>query len=169
MTSNKQIKFTLMYAKYKKPLYNYLIKMGSTGAQAEDIVHGVYIKYYERMESILEDQKTEYWLFRTARNQMYDIFRRNSVRKHEPIGENILAYENPTILIERKELEEAINEQLQKLPPEQSEPFLLRVISGLSYQEIADMLQLSEKLVKSRIHNTREKLRSLLNEYKELL
>ena len=66
-------------------------------------------------------------------------------------------------LLEIKETAQLIMIELDKLPPEQKEVFILKEYSGFSYSEIASLLEIDEALVKSRLYKTRQKLINGLN------
>ena len=126
----------------------------------EDIVQNVFIKFYENMSNIREKEFVASWIYTTARNEIFDHFRRRSRKPEEIINEE---YEFPVkdnleIEFENLELRKIIMNELDLLPHEQKEVYLLREYSGLSYKEIADIQKIDEELVKSRLFKTRQKL-----------
>ena len=126
----------------------------------EDIVQNVFIKFYENMSNIREKEFVASWIYTTARNEIFDHFRRRSRKPEEIINEE---YEYPVknnmeIEFENLELRKIIMNELDLLPHEQKEVYLLREYSGLSYKEIADIQKIDEELVKSRLFKTRQKL-----------
>jgi len=52
--------------------------------------------------------------------------------------------------------------ELNNMNPEQSEVFLLKEYSGMSYRQIAELMEISEELVKSRLYKVREKLKTVI-------
>jgi RNA polymerase sigma-70 factor (ECF subfamily) len=72
------------------------------------------------------------------------------------------ASEDPADQLMRKELGGLIEDAIQKLPPEQRTAIVLREIEGLSYREIAKVMQCSQGTVMSRLHYGRKKLQELL-------
>lgn len=165
MTESELNQFTAIYNKYKKPLYNYLLKVMKNTWAAEDIVHNVFIKYFNGTDSITDKTKTEYWLFKTARNEAFDYFRKNKI-KPEELTEffRTPSSGSPESDIENKEMLAIISAALDSVEPGMREVFILKVYTGLSYKEIAAVMEIPENLVKSRLFNVREKLRIVLKE-----
>ncbi len=157
----KIIDFTLMYNKYKKPLYNYLFKIVRNEMLAEDIMHNVFIKLFENSDRIRNSELIEIWIFRTARNEAFTHFRRTKNRIEEDIDlySYSLTSSNFVSEIEGNELITLIEEELKQMDPSQSEVYYLKEYSGLSYKEIADIMEITEDLVRSRIFKVRQKLK----------
>jgi len=128
----------------------------------DDIVQIAFIKLYENLGSIRNKSSIKYWLFKTARNEIYSGFRRNST-KHEVSGIDAEAFEFEASInieneLELKDMREILLMELDNLPPDQKEIFILREFSGLTYKEIASLFSVSIELVKSRLYKTRRKL-----------
>ena len=120
------------------------------------------------MKSIKNKDSINFWLFRSARNEVYVYFRNKNARKDQFNVDDTDTLEidsgsNLAELLEIKETAQLIMIELDKLPPEQKEVFILKEYSGFSYSEIASLLEIDEALVKSRLYKTRQKLISGLN------
>ena len=127
---------------------------------AEDIIQNVFIKYYENMSNIREKEYVASWIYTTARNEIFSLFRKKLRKSEEIVNEDyeFPAENNLAVEYENIELKKIIMNELELLPQEQKEVYLLREYSGLSYKEIADIQQIDEELVKSRLFKTRQKL-----------
>ena len=127
---------------------------------AEDIIQNVFIKYYENMSNIREKEYVASWIYTTARNEIFSLFRKKLRKSEEIVNEDYKfpAENNLAVEYENIELKKIIMNELELLPQEQKEVYLLREYSGLSYKEIADIQQIDEELVKSRLFKTRQKL-----------
>jgi RNA polymerase sigma-70 factor (ECF subfamily) len=127
---------------------------------AEDIIQNVFIKYYENMSIIREKEFVASWIYTTARNEIFDYFRKKKRKSEEIVSEEyeFQAEYDLTSEIENIELRKIVMNELESLPHEQKEVYLLREYSGLSYKEIADIQKIDEELVKSRLFKTRQKL-----------
>ncbi|MEK6552026.1 MAG: sigma factor, partial [Bacteroidota bacterium] len=77
MQKDSIIDFTLTYNKFKKPLFNYVCKVMKSDTLAEDIAHNVFLKLYDNLDRIRDAEKTEVWIFTTARNEIFSHFRKN--------------------------------------------------------------------------------------------
>lgn len=130
---------------------------------SEDIMQSVFMKFYENMNSIINKASYKYWLFTTCRNEVYNFYRKKSNRtedSYEMDGESI-DFESGHDLateIEMKEIKSILISEVENLPLEQKEVYLLKEYGGMSYKEIAKISEISEDLVKSRLFKTRQKL-----------
>ena len=166
-TPKKIIEFTITYNKYKLRIYNYVLKMVSDKMLCEDIVQNIFLKLFENMELIKNKNSISYWLFKTARNDVYSFYRSKKVKADQF---NVLdadelikpSSENLEVEFEKRELKNLILHELNNLPDDQKEVYLLKEYGGLSYKEIAGIMEIEESLVKSRLYKTRQKLISLL-------
>jgi RNA polymerase sigma-70 factor (ECF subfamily) len=76
-----------------------------------------------------------------------------------------MGQELPHEMLQRNQTEQKFKKALKALPPEQKIVFILRVYENLSYKEIAQLLEISEGTVMSRLSRAREKLKSMMAEY----
>lgn len=162
MVNESFINFTLVYNKYKKPLFNYICKIMKSEIDSEDILHNVFIKLYDNINKIRDKERIEFWIFSTARNEIMDIFRKNRKSHFENIEEYsaVISSGNPYDEFDRKEIINYMEAELAAIDPSQAEIYYLKVYSGLSYREIAEIFEISEDLVRSRIFKVRQKLRN---------
>jgi len=160
MESQKFISFSNIYNNHKKPVYHYALKMVQSSMTAEDIVQNVFMKLFEKMDSIKSFESIRFWLLKTTRNEVYSYFRKTKSRKEEALEENeeSLTESNLGNEIEEKEAQEIVRNEIDLLPAELREIFVLREYSELSYEEIGQMLGLSKEIIKSRLFSIRQKL-----------
>jgi len=135
---------------------------------AEDIVQNIFLRLFENMNTIKNKDSINFWLFRSARNEIYIYYRNKKTRKDQFNVDDTDTLEidsgsNLAESLEIKETTQLIMNELDKFPPEQKEVFILKEYSGFSYSEIASLLEIDEPLVKSRLYKTRQKLISGLN------
>ncbi len=131
--------------------------------QADDTVQNVFIKLFENLGNIYNKQSIQFWLFKTTRNEILAFFRN---RGNKQLYSNALDVEEVEIEsassvideLENKELSKLILNELNNLSEDFKEVFVLREYSGLSYKEIASLLEIDEELVKSRLYKVRLKL-----------
>ncbi len=127
---------------------------------AEDITQSVFLKLYENFDKIKNIESTNYWIFKTARNNYYNFYKRE--KRKNGLGENILSnnedYLEPESYVEIKEIKDIIMNELNKMDTQQKEVYLLKEYGGLSYKEISAALEIDVNLVKSRLYKVRQKL-----------
>jgi RNA polymerase sigma-70 factor, ECF subfamily len=160
--------FSLIFSRYKVSIYNYVIKMVSDRMTAEDIVQNTFLKLYENLNRIHHKESINFWLFRTARNEIYGWYRKKkSFQKvFDPSDLEDLQVDSGYDLPEQIEVEEIsrlLKSELALLPENQKEVFILKEYGGLSYKEIAEIMDTDENLVKSRLFKVRQKLTEKLS------
>lgn len=131
--------------------------------QAEDVVQDVFIRLFENLGNIHNKQSIQFWLFKAARNQMMGFLRSTKNKKliseaadidDIEIGSDVSLEDE----IENKELSKLILSELENMNEDFREVFVLKEYSGLSYKEIASLIDIGEDLVKSRLYKARQKL-----------
>lgn len=138
--------------------------------RADDVVQDVFIKLFENLNNIYNKQSIQFWLFKTARNEMMGYLRST---KNKKLITNVVDLEDVEIeseesltdRIENKELSKLILSELENINDDFREVFLLREYSGLSYKEIASLLEIDEELVKSRLYKARQKLINRISKF----
>jgi RNA polymerase sigma factor (sigma-70 family) len=162
-SSKNIVEFTLVYNQHKQRLYNFTLKMVNDKMLCEDIVQNVFIKLFENLEKIHHAESITFWLFTTARNDIYTHYRNKKIHVDQygvadadeiDIDSTVKLEEE----IELNETKEIIAKTLDGVPVDQREVFLLKEYGGFSYKEIASMLNIGEDLVRSRLFKTRKKL-----------
>lgn len=138
----------------------------------DDIVQDVFMKLYQNMDSIRTKQSIQFWLFKSARNELYTILRNTKLKKLYNESEDLeeIEIEDSVSLVDEfdfKELNKMVMDELDKINPDQKEIFILKEYSGLSYKEIATLMEIDEELVKSRLYKVRRKLIRKISKYVE--
>lgn len=128
----------------------------------DDVVQTTFLKFYENMSVIKSQSSIKSWLFTTARNEIFTLFRKKKVRRDhfsdKDTEEIKVLDEHFADKYEKKELRELVMIELDDLPEEQREVFIMKEYGGLSYKEIGVALEIDENLVRSRLFKTRQKL-----------
>lgn len=129
----------------------------------EDLVQNIFMKLFQNLTNIKNKESIKYWLYTTARNEIYGHYRRKKLVSEKISNEDLkeleeLSNENIEQIFEQKELRSLIIAELEKLPIEQKDVFLLKEYGGLSYKEIAKLSEIDENLVKARLYKVRQKL-----------
>ncbi|WP_342527322.1 RNA polymerase sigma factor [Chryseomicrobium sp. FSL W7-1435] len=141
-----------------KFVYSYLIKMGASKEDAEDIIQDTAYKFLKYIDSIQVD-KVQSWLFRVAINHYYDLYRKKSKQREIVLKFNILEIfeeETPERVLMQSELERDIHEVLVKLNPKYRQLLLLKYSTGLKIKEIAELYNMKEGSVKTILHRARQ-------------
>ena len=167
--------FETLVTEYEKGVYAIAQRMTGNPEDAADMTQETFIKAYNSLQSFRGDSKFSVWLYRIASNVCLDFLRSRSRKPavslsvEDDEGEETeldIADESqsPELLLERGLTRDAVRRGLQALPPDYKQILLLREIQGLSYEEIADVLQIEVGTVKSRIFRARKRLCTFLIE-----
>lgn len=129
----------------------------------EDMVQNVFLKFYENYKLLRNKDSAKYWIYTTARNEVYTFFRSKKIRvdQFNVLDSDTIEFdsmESVELDVEREELKSIIMNHLESMALEQREVYLLKEYGGLSYREISKLMNISEDLVKSRLFKTRRKL-----------
>lgn len=168
--------FEALVLENQKKVYNLALKMTGNENDALDISQEAFIKAFAGLKNFRGDSRFSVWLYRLTYNLSIDFIRKNqrtqvsSLTYIDDSGE-YADYEIPDIScepeseIEKKELREAIAKGIGELPDKHREILIMREITGMSYEDIAKTLGLSEGTVKSRLSRARHGLVVILNKY----
>jgi RNA polymerase sigma-70 factor (ECF subfamily) len=148
-----------------RKVFNIAYKFTGKHDEAEDLTQDVFLKIFKSLDTFDRRANFQTWLVSVSRNLCIDHYR--SVRKErETIDRDVDAGElspaattvSPVAALEQRDRVELLKKALDHLPPTLRSAVLLRDIQELSYQEIADRLNLPEGTVKSRINRGRTEL-----------
>ncbi|SER08905.1 RNA polymerase sigma-70 factor, ECF subfamily [Nitrosomonas sp. Nm51] len=175
--------FDLLVAKYQRKLMRLLSQFIRDPAEVEDVAQEAFIKAYRALPSFRGDSAFYTWLYRiginTAKNYLVSHGRK-APTLHGIDSEEAENFEEGGILREMhtpeselmsKQIAQTVNRTLEELPNELRTAIILREIEGLSYEDIANIMECPIGTVRSRIFRAREaiseKLRPLLGTSKD--
>lgn len=161
--------FSKLVQAYQIPVYNLTYRMLGNAQEAEDAAQEAFLRAYKRLNTYEPDRKFSNWILSIASHHCIDVLRRRrfvwlSVEDNPAVAWLPSDDEQPDEAALRSERAEEVRSMLGRLAPEYRAPLVLRYWHDLSYKEIADILELSEPAVKTRLHRARLQLASLLDE-----
>ena len=172
--------FDFFVRKYQRRLFGIIYNMTGNKEDTSDLLQDVFIKAYKSLENFKGDSQIYTWLYRIATNttltflQNYKRHRTLSLENFSPDNEAIPEFLLKDPKSEKgdrqallKELQEKLNEALQKLSITHRSVIVLFEIEGMSHAEIGKILGCSEGTVRSRLHYAKEQLKQLLKDYLE--
>ena len=156
-------------ARFKRKVFHIAYKFTGRHEAAEDLTQEVFLKVFKSLDKFNRDADFSTWLSSVARNYCIDHYRA-SKREKEVVVEDLVAFDlapasvgsNPHRALEDRDRRSFLRKGLEALPEKLREAVVLRDLHGLSYQEMAERLDLPEGTVKSRINRGREELTRLL-------
>lgn len=175
--------FELLVVKYQRKLARLLSRFIRDAAEIEDVTQEAFIKAYRALPAFRGDSAFYTWLYRiginTAKNYLVAMGRRaptttefNSEEAESfEDGDQLRDVNTPENELMSKEIGKTVNQTLQELPEELRTAITLREIEGLSYEDIATIMNCPIGTVRSRIFRAREaiaeKLRPMLGTSKD--
>lgn len=146
-------------------IYNLCYRFTGRFEDAEDLTQEVFIKVFRTLKSYDSHQaKFATWVNRIARNHLVDHYRRtrgervtSTLNDQMPIADGS-SRGDPASSLESRERRERLQAGLNKLSPDLREAVILRDLQDLDYTEIAQVLEVPEGTVKSRINRGRLEL-----------
>lgn len=166
-----QAAFEQLLDRYQKPVYHQALRLVGNPEDAADVTQEVFLKVWKHLPSFRGESGFATWLYRLTDNAAIDLLRREKKRRGGPSlddeeGAALLTPADPAPSpyqrVERKELRRAVADGLAQLTEEHRRILVLREVSGLSYEEIGDILGLTPGTVKSRLARARISLAKIL-------
>ena len=160
--------FGILVEKYNKKLTRLLSRMVRDQSEIEDIVQDSFIKAYRAINNFRGDSAFYTWLYRiginTAKNHLVSLGRRPKAMDSVEIedienfedGHELRNLETPETSMMTNEIVTTVNETIEMLPDDLRQAITLREMDGLSYDEIAAIMECPIGTVRSRIFRARE-------------
>ena len=158
--------------RYRGPAFVLALQLLGNRDDALDVAQEAMLRFFTTLGRLTPGRPVRPWLLAIVRNQARDLWRRQRVRRTEPIdgaGEGLAAEliahaPNPEEAAGREELRRRVWRALSRLSEDHREIVVLRDFHGLSYEEIAHVLDIKIGTVMSRLHAARGQLRARLSE-----
>jgi RNA polymerase sigma-70 factor (ECF subfamily) len=145
-----------LFALYQDRLRRYLGRASGETELARDLTQEVFLRVSRVAIPVASENQLAGWLFRIARNVLLDYHRQRNRRPEEARGAFDRARDAS------QETTTSLNQALSTLQELDRDVFLMREMSGLSYDEIANACELTSDAVRNRIHRARLQLREIL-------
>jgi RNA polymerase sigma-70 factor (ECF subfamily) len=153
--------FTMLVARYEKPIFNTAFRMVKNFDDAADITQNAFIKAYEKIDTFNPSYKFFTWLYKITVNETLNLINRRNRRRD-------FEYDPPAHLptpeddLELNEMSLFLQKALDAMSYDQRIVIVLKHLLLLPYSEIAEILDIPEKTVKSRLFSSRHILRKEL-------
>ncbi|MEP5791763.1 MAG: RNA polymerase sigma-70 factor [Cyclobacteriaceae bacterium] len=160
--------FELVFHDYFGIMKSYAMRFMDEIEEAEEIVQDVFVKFWEKCDSLAPDSSIKSYLYRSVHNtclnhlkhqKVKDSYRQYVIAFMEEGQESLYEPENSNV-------EQRIMDEINALPPRCCEIFKLSRFEGLKYQEIADHLEISIKTVEVQMGKALKVLRERLQDLK---
>jgi RNA polymerase sigma-70 factor (ECF subfamily) len=154
--------FELLLARYESQVFNVVLRMVHDYDDALDTTQTVFVKVFENLSKFDSRHKLFSWIYRIAINESLNLIsRRNrgeTATEFATSGEWEVGSSEHHAASARRDL----NDALSRLKPDYRSVIILKHILGCSYRDIANILKVPEKTIKSRLFSARDLLRKML-------
>ena len=167
--------YEFLISAFQQPVYNLVLRLVNDPADASDVVQEVFLKVFRKVGAFRGESSLKTWIYRVAVNEAYNYQRWFSRHRRKEVGlvadeEGSVNYSqklsdpgrSPYECAAERERHALVEAALARLSPTFRAAVVLRDIQELSYEEIAEVLQVALGTVKSRILRGREALRKEL-------
>jgi len=164
---------------HSRRVYGLCFRFTNSGQEAQDLTQEVFLRVFRTLKTFRSSEGSfTTWLARVTRNLLIDHYRRtrqeratDSIEEQLPVieEESAAASPRPDQSLAGREASEILQAALQTLSPDLREAVILRDLQEMEYREIADVLQIPEGTVKSRINRGRAELARRLKKQKTAL
>jgi RNA polymerase sigma-70 factor (ECF subfamily) len=173
--------FEELIGAYQKKIFNLAYRIIGNYDDAADLAQEALIRIFRSIGGFKEQSSFSTWIYRITTNVCLDEIRKRKSKKEYSLDEEVQVDDGqlkrqvmsedpgPDEVFEREELRSMVKDAIDKLPEEQRIVITLRDIQGLSYDEIAEVLDCPGGTVKSRISRARQALKKVLSSRLELL
>jgi RNA polymerase sigma-70 factor, ECF subfamily len=165
--------FRAIYECYGPRIYNFLCRLLGSKHEAEDATQQTFMIALHRLGSLRDPDFLESWIYRIARNEVYQKYRRKQVDSLEDDSSKLFAERaedqhlngQPEKTLLNEELKEALQSALDNLPLKLREVFILAVVDEMSYKDISEIVGRSLLSVKTDIYRARLMTKDKLSRY----
>jgi RNA polymerase sigma-70 factor (ECF subfamily) len=166
-----------LYERHHGRVFNTAYRVLGSSADAQDVTQDVFLHVADRIGSFRGDASLTSWVYRVTVNLAIDARRRKARRpalhtkpeSEAEVGERRPGVSQPpgepSAAVERSEADARVRDALERLSPKLRAVVVLRYLEGLSYEDLADVLQLSMGTVKSRLSRAHAALERILGPY----
>ncbi len=167
--------FQELYSLFGKPIFNFIVRLIGSPNEAEDLTQETFLKVYAELRNLRDPGQFKFWLYRIARNEVYQKLRRGKRRTEVPIDDEETPYLDflvdekggldPEKAILAGELNEVVRTSLMTLKPKYRDVFVLAVFEKMSYEDISNVVGRSLLSVKTDIYRARLAVKDAVSTY----
>jgi RNA polymerase sigma factor (sigma-70 family) len=157
--------FAVLFDRYHQKLFDFFYRLSGDTASSDDLVQEVFLRMLKYRHTFRNDSEFRAWMYRIARSARVDRFRRQKNESPLPVGhdEMLDAGEDSIVLdqLEQQEMSELLRQALLRLPEDKRELLVLARFQELKYEQIATLLDVDVRTIKTRVHRAMLELRNI--------
>jgi RNA polymerase sigma-70 factor (ECF subfamily) len=155
--------FDELVDRYEGPLFSAAYRITGSVEDAMDATQNAFVKAYEKLHTFDPRYRFFSWIYRIAINQSLNLVDRRKTQT-EIVDETPSGSRGPAEVYDATEARGHLKRAMLELEPHYRTVIVLKHLEGFSYREIGELLDVSEKTVKSRLFTARRRLRAILTE-----
>ena len=166
--------FTEVVERWQHMIYNTAVSIVQQEEDAEDITQDVFVTLCEKIKEFREESALSTWLYRITVRKALDHEKRKLRHKRGGFLQRIFSvneyeepvnFDHPGIVLDNKEQAAVLFKAIKKLPVKQRVAFTLHKMEGLSYQQIAEIMDTSLFATESLLVRSKNNLKKILQDY----
>jgi RNA polymerase sigma factor (sigma-70 family) len=177
LRAGQEAAFRNLVAEYQQRVLNTCLSYVPDLQEAENLTQEVFVEVFLSIQHFRGEAGLSTWIYRIACNKGLALLRHRNAGKRRNFFQRLLsldfaeqypaqdAFHHPGFALEQQESAALLFRQLDKLPENQRSALMLHKVEGLSYQEIAEVLQTTLPAVESLIHRAKGNLRKHLHQH----
>ena len=162
-----------IYDEFSARIFNFLYRILGSRDDAEDVAQQTFLLAFRQLDSLRDPTQLESWIYRIARNEVYQRFRRKKVgslddEENDGDVQGLVEqglHAQPEKLLLNEELRQVLQAVLDNLPVKLREVFVLAIVQEMRYQDIAEIVGRSLLSVKTDIYRARLQVKEELRRY----
>lgn len=158
--------YAFFYQCYINDLYAYGISLGGEKEIVKDAVQDIFLKIYFDKKDFASIDHLKYFLLRSLKNRLYNIYKSKAVSTTTDISEDVLNFSITTTVLDciideedRTLIKQQVDDLLSKLTSRQKEAIYLRFMQELEYEEIAEIMDMTPHAARKLISRSMKRLR----------
>jgi RNA polymerase sigma factor (sigma-70 family) len=174
------LEFRRVFETYKNRVFNTALGLVQNRHDAEDVTQEVFVNLHQTLSTFKGQSQLSTWIYRITVNKSLDFLKARQAKKRSGFVISLFGsktdddrpidvpdFVHPGVQMERQEAATALFRAINQLPEQQKVAFTLSKVEGLSYQEIADVLQTSIPSIESLLFRAKQNLQKLLKDFYE--
>lgn len=167
--------FQRLYDQFSRPVFNFVWRLVGSLQDAEDLTQETFLKVHKELKSLRDPAQFKFWLYRIARNEVYQKLRRSKKSSEVAVETDDGSYYDfiedsspgmdPEEQYISQELQSLVHGALDDMPPKYRDVFILAVFQKESYDNITKIVGRSLLSVKTDIYRARLMIRDCLSDY----
>ena len=171
-----ELVFRQLVLQYQDKIFNTCISLVKNAEDADDLTQEVFIEIFRSIHKFREDSLLSTWIYRIAVNKSLEHLRRMKRKRragiltwfnkeYREVSNDAADFNHPGVMAENEEQSRILFRAVEKLPESQKIAFTLHKLEGLSYEQIAAVMQKTLSSVESLMHRAKSNLKKELYEY----